>query len=407
MPPLPDSRRTPRALLALVALALAVGILAGLRWPQVYALTHWLIDYHYGFGKRGLLGTLLRLIDKPPYHYRTLVVMAGSIAIAGLALLLALGWRAARRDAGVAAAYVICFLSAGFASWVRDVGRGEHIGLLLALLCLALPARGLLLAARAALMAVAVLVHEANFLLFMPLVAFDVFLATRARGAPAGLLRAAAVSFPVAVLTFALGNMRTACDLMGASAHYAHMAADFPIWGIAVGTLCLDGAANWRHAHEVFTWLEIEPIQFGMAAAVTLPGVLATFMLISRALTPQTGHSTDAPRAPLLDEALALLTIFAPWSLLLVATDVVRFTTMVQITALAALLAAMRRGAAAPTLRTPGEAALLAAVAAFELGSSVPLGDGREMLKFPFAPLVQHMDDVLHRRAPFIIVPAD
>jgi hypothetical protein len=106
----------------LIPLALVNGILAGLRWPMLWGPTHLLFDYHFGFGKRGLVGAVLQLAVEPPYHYLSLAMLGFVVFALWLMLLASVAWRPVRADTGVAAAMVLFLLSAGFACLVDDMG---------------------------------------------------------------------------------------------------------------------------------------------------------------------------------------------------------------------------------------------------------------------------------------------
>jgi hypothetical protein len=153
------------ALSILLPISLLCGTLSGLRWPQTYTISHMVIDYHFGFGKRGLIGLILEHIDRPPYHYVTLAWMAFAVFAVWVGLLVVSGWRCIRTDTGIGIGFLLFFLSAGFACLVCDIGRGEHFGLALAMVCLLLPAWAPLLPLRAALLAAAVLMQEINCLI--------------------------------------------------------------------------------------------------------------------------------------------------------------------------------------------------------------------------------------------------
>src|SRR5271156_4954229 len=88
------------AALLLLPTAIIFGILSALCWPLTYTISAMMIDYHFGFGKRGLVGAILALIDKPPYHFVTLAWMAFAVFASWLALLVYAAWRQIRADSG-------------------------------------------------------------------------------------------------------------------------------------------------------------------------------------------------------------------------------------------------------------------------------------------------------------------
>ncbi len=380
----------------LIPLAFLHGVLAALRWPMLWATSQMVLDYHFGFGKRGLVGTVLGWVAPPPYHYVTLARI-GFIAFGiWLALLTAAGWRTVRADPGMAAAAMFLFLSAGFASLVCDAGYLEHFGLVLALLCLLLPAGLAWLPLRAALAIVAVLAHEANFLMFVPLIAFDAWFAAGAPFAWRGLTAGAGVLLPAGAATFYLGNIRTACDHARAMAYFQSKVRDFPIRQDSVDTLCRDGAWNLHFLQSVWhsgVW----SVYMGLALVVVLPSTIFDLCVIAR-----------MARGRVVVILAAVSATISPLALLLLGADLVRFVTLMQVNSALILLSLSRRaglppgGALPAALRNP---VWLGALAAYEIGTALVLTDASPMMKFPFVPLVQRLLDVLRGNASFVVIP--
>lgn len=50
--------------LAIIALTFLITITRGIRWPNYFSKAHWLIDYRYGFTKRGLIGSLCSVLTR-------------------------------------------------------------------------------------------------------------------------------------------------------------------------------------------------------------------------------------------------------------------------------------------------------------------------------------------------------
>ena len=381
-------------LLASLPLALIYGVLSALRWPQTYALSHMMIDYHFGFGKRGLIGAVLGLIDKPPYHYVTLAWMAFSVSGLWLVLLGCAAWDGVKRDRGIAAAVMLFFLSAGFSSLVCDVGRGEHFGLLLALPCLLMPQAPSWLALRVALAVAALLAQEANYFIIVPLIVFDACIGLGPGSGRRALLTAAAVLLPASLLTYILGNFKTAC---GAEAltHFQHMAADFSFQAVPLVTLCIDGKTNLGLVAQDLWSIGTQFMRLPLAFLVVLPSTLFNLVLLSRIV----------PGRPVA-LAAAIVVAVSPVAVIAFGVDVERFMTLVQATSLLALVSAARRIGLPPqgTLaRLPSTATILA-LASFQLGTAVTLTDGTQPLKFPFAPLAVRALSVAQGHEPFVLI---
>ncbi len=379
----------------LLPISLIYGILSAIRWPQAYTVSHLVIDYHFGFGKRGLLDAILELIDRAPYHYNTLACMAYVVFALNLSLLAILSWRLAKADTVIAVMLALFFLSAGFSSLVCDIGRGEHFGLLLCLVCLLPPPPLAWCPARTILLVVAVLMQEANFPIFAPLVAFDAWIGLRAHQWRAASYTLAAM-LPTVLLTWYLGSVRTACNTPEATAYFQHMARDFEVQWRPVATLCNNGGANIRIV-KTFLWsVDTNAILFPLALLVSLPSTLLNLVSAARVVSGR-----------LIATVTCVIAVLAPLTLLVVAADVVRFVTLIQMTSLLALLSVARRLGVPACGVVPSSSfrlPILLAIAAFELGSSLPLNDGSPMLKFPFEPLVHRAIAVISRREPFVII---
>ena len=57
--------RFKKQLLIVCIIILVMTILRGLRFPNIWSYSHMFFDYEFGFMRRGLIGAILSLIDKP------------------------------------------------------------------------------------------------------------------------------------------------------------------------------------------------------------------------------------------------------------------------------------------------------------------------------------------------------
>jgi hypothetical protein len=393
-----SAARLPRGhalVLWLLPLAFLHGLFSALRWPMLWATDHMVFNYHFGFGKRGLFGTILHMVAPPPYHYATLARLGFIIFGIWIVLLAGAAWRSLRTDAGMAVAFVLFFLSAGFSCLVDDMGYLEHVGLVLLLLGFFTPSRAAWLPVRAVLAILAVLVHEANFLMLVPVMALDAWHAGLRRGSTRAMLEGAAVLLPAAALTYYIGNVQTGCDHEAVHAYFQSLARDFFMRRDAVETFCRDGMRNL--AYLVPIWSSGWQSKFlAMALVVVLPSTLFNLALAARVL-----------RGKPLTLAVAVLATASPVALIVLGADLVRFVSLMQVTSLLVLLSGARRlglpadGTLPHALRNK---ALLCGLAGYELATALMLTDTTLMMKFPFVPLVQRLLLVL-RSGPFVVIP--
>ncbi len=161
--------------LGLVAWAMAVTMARAIRYPNDFAEAHWLLDYRFGFIKRGLAGSVLSLAAGTGL----ISPSARSVAVVGVAVfaafVLLLLWAASRlvsSDADPAALFAVAavFASSPFVVMTAHfMGYLDHVFLAAALGAAWLARSGRLRGA-AAVAACGVLVHESFVLVGLPLV---------------------------------------------------------------------------------------------------------------------------------------------------------------------------------------------------------------------------------------------
>ncbi len=167
--------RTARILtVSIVVWTFAVTLLRAVRPPNDFAEAHWLLDYRFGFVKRGLAGTLLSLATTlfgiRPTAQLIAAVSYGLFAAFGL-MLIAVSLRLIARSGWSAASIlvVLAFASSPFVVMSGHlVGYYDHIFIVLTMLSIALLLGGRVWTA-GVLLSAAVLVHESAILIGFPL----------------------------------------------------------------------------------------------------------------------------------------------------------------------------------------------------------------------------------------------
>ena len=166
--------------------AMAATLARTLRGPNDWAEAHWLLDYRFGFVKRGLLGQLLGWACGDGVGERAIAIAsfgAFALFVGGLSYV---AWRILRRcqwhPAAVAA--VAAFATSPFVVLTGHlVGYFEHVFLLLGIASIWLALRGRVLLG-SLVQAAALFVHEACIVLVFP--AFALACLLRAARTPAG-----------------------------------------------------------------------------------------------------------------------------------------------------------------------------------------------------------------------------
>lgn len=176
--------------IAVLAATLLTTLLRTLRAPNDWAEAHWLLDYRFGFVKRGLPGELLRRgcdLCGAAVDERTIALVGGTLLALFALLLLALAIaivHAGRWRPGVLAV-ATAFLASPFVVLTGHLnGYFEHLFLPLGIASWWLVQRGRPWPA-ALLQALALLVHEMAAVLVLPTFALALWLAARQRGARA------------------------------------------------------------------------------------------------------------------------------------------------------------------------------------------------------------------------------
>ncbi|HJZ70846.1 MAG TPA: hypothetical protein VKE51_03850 [Vicinamibacterales bacterium] len=172
------------AIAAAMAWTLVVTILRAARLPNKFSTEHWLIDYRFGFVKRGLVGSVLSVVTglagtRPSERLIDALAIAMFVIFCAALLYVALlVVRRSRWSTDMALAALV-FLSSPFVVMSAHlIGYYDNIVILLTLLSLALLFRRRVWAG-AAVQAVAILVHENALLVGFPVFCWGAWLATR------------------------------------------------------------------------------------------------------------------------------------------------------------------------------------------------------------------------------------
>jgi hypothetical protein len=145
--------------------------------PPFVPYIHLLVDYHFGFIKRALIGALVSLfVAKVPVWL--VFALSGAVWLVTLGLFVLLF----RRTFGLDDRHMPLFvLMAGspffFKNFMHTLGHFDIYGCLFAIILLLLPARSILfIAAAAAASLVLILIHQIHFLMYVPTIAAIVVL---------------------------------------------------------------------------------------------------------------------------------------------------------------------------------------------------------------------------------------
>lgn len=199
----------------LLCFTLGVTAARAIRWPNDFAEAHWLLDYRFGFVKRGLPGQLLSSGLRPfgaSPNEAAIAIVAAVVGSALGAVLLWMAWRVCR-DAGWSGASVLAalaFLSSPFvvmSAHLSGYFDGILVLLTVAAAALMLNGRGWAAGATAA---VAMLVHESAIVVGFPVVCLAWWVAKSegVRGLRAGAHAAAPLLLPIVAFGLVAASAR-------------------------------------------------------------------------------------------------------------------------------------------------------------------------------------------------------
>lgn len=141
-----------------------------------FKLTHWMFNYEYEFVKRGLIGEITRELNIAITQTNIFIIHLGLITITFLSMAFIFSRPSNKHPRSIAS--IIFFFAAitspaTFQHFNYDSGRFDIIGLNLTIICLWIISKYSTLIISASiitLMSIAILAHEASFIMFSPII---------------------------------------------------------------------------------------------------------------------------------------------------------------------------------------------------------------------------------------------
>src|SRR4051794_4733956 len=171
-------REHPWRLMIALNAAVVVGVLLHkITLPPFVPYIHLLVDYHFGFTKRALIGATVALFfAKVPVWL--VFALGGAVWLVTLGLFVALFRRTFGLDDRQLPLFV--FMAGSpffFKNFMHTLGHFDIYGCALAIMLLLIPARSILFVAAAALASlILILIHQIHFLMYVPTIATIVVL---------------------------------------------------------------------------------------------------------------------------------------------------------------------------------------------------------------------------------------
>ncbi|MDR3609696.1 MAG: hypothetical protein P4L27_03970 [Ignavibacteriaceae bacterium] len=161
-----------------VYLILFFSILRGIRFPNIWSYTHFLFNYDYGFIKRGLIGEIVSCFNNPfLISYEFFFICSLVILFANIFLLSLLIRTLIKSQNPVFIGCSVVFASSlALVFLSHTVGYFDQIGLLITLIILKINGYYKKLIYSFLLVPFALLIHEAIFIMFFPVIFMSLLL---------------------------------------------------------------------------------------------------------------------------------------------------------------------------------------------------------------------------------------
>lgn len=362
-----------------VAIAiLLLSALRGLRLPNIWSYSHFLFNYDLGFVKRGIVGEFAARAGEPLYlSYNFFVLFSFTILCINLVLLgrLLLGLVDSRVPLLIGCALVYAS-SIAIGLLAHTVGYFDQIGLLVTLIALLIHGFYKRMLFLGFVLPLAILVHEAIFLMFFPVILLSLWLEMDRPLARTQVLALTIFTIALLGLVWIVGGQTL--DPKAALQLYERTQAtvEIPLREDAFHVL---GRGLSDNVQIMATrWLEGRRyLQLAASWAVSLPsaGVLLGVAVVGLRRT-RAGASTVF---------LAILAGLAPLALHLLGWDMHRWNGLVVTCSLLTLYVVTSRLQSQELLTIPATVYPLLVFLIFLNGiSTIPLFDGYEIQQFPF-----------------------
>ncbi len=163
---------------ALAVVIMFFTVLKGIRLPNMWSFSHYLFNYDYGFVKRGFIGEIISSIGIPFLQtYEFFCVFSFAILFANLALLFLIIKDLINDKNLIAIGISLIFASSlAIVFLSHSVGYFDEIGLLLTLIIIRVKKYNLKLIFASISLFLMVLIHEAQIVIFFPVIFMSLLL---------------------------------------------------------------------------------------------------------------------------------------------------------------------------------------------------------------------------------------
>jgi len=292
----------------IVAIAIfSISIFRGIRYPNLWSYSHYLFNYNYGFVKRALLGEVITHLPPVFSSYYAFFIISLIIFLANVILLGSIFKNIIALDETALLGATLIYLSSmAVVYFAHTIGYFDHIGLLILLLSLKIKTFSRKMLFLLPAFVIALLLHEAIFIIFFPVVFISLLLTAITEGNTAGhYVLLAIFTVIVSIETFFLSSATIAVHSAVEMRHSLEALIGHPLRKTAFYVLFRNPQENWILLK---TYWSRERTAFSLAssALVFVPSLLIIhyplFHMLKNAIRKQwfLGLAILAPLSPIL-----------------------------------------------------------------------------------------------------------
>ena len=377
---------------------LFLSILRGIRFPNIWSYSHFLLNYDLGFIKRGLIGEIISQFNNPYLaSYEFFFVFSIAIFFINIILLWFLIRDFINSQNPILIGCSIVFASSLAVVFLsHTVGYFDHIGLLIALVTIKIS--GFYKKTLFVLLALplALLVHEAFLVIYYPVIFMSLLLSLETEGRTKKLLILGALSAILLILVSVIAN-RT-LEETEANEMYARLQAkiEHPLRQDAFNVLVRDSADN------------VQIMKSLLPDKRRLMGLVRSFMITSPAFLVFIYFTIVLMKKAKGKSLLTILSVLASVSPLLlhfIGRDMERWNTLTVTTSFLMLYIAYAIKKDQPVATSNYIYSILTLVVFLNGISSIPLFDGYYVKQFPFFEHKKYIIDAVYGKEIFPYVP--
>jgi hypothetical protein len=377
---------------------LFLSILRGIRFPSIWSYSHFLFNYDFGIIKRGLIGEIISQFNNPYLiSYKFLCVFSIAIFSINIILLSVL-----IKDFINSQSLILIGCSAVFASSLavvflsHSIGYFDHVGLLVALTTLKISGFYKKMLFLLLFMPFALLIHEAIFIMFFPVIFMSLLLSIETEGRIKKILILGAFSVMLLILLVVIANQ----TLEKSEAHemYARLQAkiEYPLRQDAFDVLTRDTKDNFLIMERI--WSKQYFAELTLSFLVTAPAFLVfiyfTIFFLRKA------------KVKFYLIMLSILASLSPLPLHFGGLDMHRWNTLTGTVSFLMLYVVYAINKNQQPITTSNYIYSILVFVIFLNGiSSIPLFDNYYVKQFPFVEHQQYIIDLIHGKAIFPYVP--